>query len=127
MSKRKRTMPTIEKEVFEIPCRIHGCNNRAKYRLGNMKGSPMAFFHVCEDCMKSMLESLPKELLPDNEETCKKVEESIKEEISEVDTNIDIENIGYREMQKALKEAGLNATGTKEEVTERYINFKKRS
>lgn len=54
----------IEKETFEVPCKIYGCNKRADYKIGNMAGSPAAFFHVCKDHAKDIAENLPKELLP---------------------------------------------------------------
>lgn len=61
---RNNPKPIIEKETFEVPCRTYGCYNRAKYRLGNPKGSPIAFHHICESCAKSIFESLPGELNP---------------------------------------------------------------
>ena len=60
--KRKNPECRIEKETFKVACRTYGCYNTASYRIGNLKGTPMAFYHLCDSCMKGILENLPEEL-----------------------------------------------------------------
>ena len=54
----------VTKETFEIPCRTFGCFNKASYRIGNPSGSPMAFFHICEDCLNNIMETIPEDKKP---------------------------------------------------------------
>lgn len=82
----------IAKETFHIPCRVYGCQKRAEYRIGNLKGSPSAFFHVCGDCLKGIVDTIPEELKPYREvikevevEVIKEVEvEVVKEVVKEI-------------------------------------------
>lgn len=121
----KRTMPTIELETFQIPCRVFGCHNKAKYRIGNMKGSPILFYHLCDECFKSIIDSIPEELLPtkvveaESITSHKEREELTKRFINHMEEG----ELSYKEMQQTLKEAGLKATGNKEEITERYEKY----
>ena len=77
-------MAVLEKETFEVPCRIYGCNKRAKYRICNPTGSPSAFFHLCEDCATSIMNTLPSELQPTPIEVEKIVEKKIYPDIEEM-------------------------------------------
>lgn len=79
----------IDKETFHIPCKIFGCNNRAEYRIGNLTGSPGAFFHVCGDCLQGIVDTVPEDMKP-----IKVVEkEVIKEVEKEVIKEVEIEKV----------------------------------
>lgn len=138
--------PTIEIETFIRPCRTFGCYNQAKYKIGNMSGSPIAYHHVCEKCLISIIKSIPEEFIQafatnnqrekiDEEVQVTKTKESpIAEELTERFVehmeNMEKEDefpleLSYKEMQKILKDEGLKATGTKEELTERYEEYLK--
>lgn len=74
----------IEKETFHIPCKVFGCNNRAEYRIGNLTGSPGAFFHVCGECLKGIVATVPEDMKP-----VKEVEKVVKE-IVEVEKIVEV-------------------------------------
>lgn len=88
MRTRIKPKPIIEKETYHVPCRIYGCFSRADYRIGNMTGSPMVFFHVCEDCLESILNSkqliekvIEEDVVTISLEMDKLQEEMLKEEL----------------------------------------------
>lgn len=60
-----RPKPKMVVEPFETPCRVHGCFSRAKYRIGLIEGSPGILYHICENCAKSIVASIPQELKPE--------------------------------------------------------------
>ena len=74
----------IDKETFHIPCKIFGCNNRAEYRIGNLTGSPGAFFHVCGDCLKGIVDTVPENMKPVKEV------EKVVEKVVEVERVVEV-------------------------------------
>lgn len=122
---RKKPEPRIEVETFEVPCRIYGCYSKAKYRLGNMSGSPIAFFHLCESCLSSILDSHRElEPMPIENFTPMDLQE---EEINDTGaitlvTNIDIDTMDYKQLQQFAKQIGVNATGKMDVLYERVAS-----
>lgn len=55
---------SIDIETFDVPCKVYGCSRKAKYKIGNLSGSPASFFHICEEHAKEIMETLPMELQP---------------------------------------------------------------
>ena len=49
---------TISKNTIRIPCRVFGCGKPAKYRIGNPSGSPSGYYHLCEACTESLIDSM---------------------------------------------------------------------
>lgn len=103
-----RPKPRIAEETFEVPCRIHGCFNRAKYKLGNIEGSPGILFHVCEHCMDSMLKRLPEELK--SEPVIVEVTKEVQVPFAEVET-VKEQAIVKKEVE--VKKAPVKKKGSK--------------
>ena len=125
---KKQPRPTIEVETFDVPCKVYGCFKKSKYKIGNMKGSPMVFFHVCEDCLNSILKSAPIENVEEEIQEQVAEEEAIEKATQEepVGTALErleqkLEDINYRELQEVAKKLGLNASGKTEEIKERIL------
>lgn len=52
----------VTEQTFRVPCETHRCRNRAAYKIGDPK-FPHSCHNLCEDCMKDIAKSIPKELL----------------------------------------------------------------
>lgn len=103
----------IEPIKFEIRCRVFGCNNRAKHKLGNKEGTPAACYYVCNDCLRGIINTLPDEF---------KHEESKEVENKETGLEEIIKNMEYKELKQYAKENEINATGKHEELLNRVLN-----
>ena len=50
--------------AYRLRCDISGCRNVAKYGIGSPGSGKGTHFLICEECVKSLVESLPDELKP---------------------------------------------------------------
>ena len=71
---------------YKLRCDISRCGKKATYSIGNPDSSKATHFHICEDCVKSLADSLPDELKP-----VKIVEKVVeKEVIKEVEKIVEV-------------------------------------
>ena len=57
----------IVEQTRPVFCETYPCVKRAKYSVGNPSGPLSKMVNYCEDCLKSMIDSIPVGLLPQTE------------------------------------------------------------
>lgn len=58
----------VEPSRLSMFCEIHGCTNRVNWAIGNPV-APRTRMMVCNNCLKELTESIPREMWPEVEET----------------------------------------------------------
>lgn len=114
---------TIFKTTFDIPCEIYGCNTRARYAIGNQQGPPNVYINVCPKCMESIIKSVPQELLPENEEQEKELED-YKEKIIKLEAIYEA-TVKEHESKVRQLETQLRAQGTAVKELTKMLEGKK--
>jgi len=64
---------------YNLRCDISRCSNKAKYSIGNPDSSKATHFHICESCLKELVETLPDDLKP-----VKVVEKEVIKEVEKI-------------------------------------------
>lgn len=90
---------------YKLRCDISRCGNKAIYSIGNPDSSKATYFHICEDCLRHFVETLPDEFKPIR---IVEIPEDITAHVGKAETTVDkdaLDLIGEQLIIDSVQEA----------------------